>query len=442
MDNTKNKITYSKCDSRKVKYGLDHILHFRDEYLFATLFKGCRPGWDRGDDCYYVPHSQNDSILDRIGNWLGHVITCELVLCVVVWYWLVYLYLEYDCNFYAYEEGYWSFFFFMGALPLVLICILYAFRLKKYSKPLCDDIGRDRLLWQEKDNRIRGILRDITYRIRRRSTWHTALCVVPLWACAMGMFLYYGVLNVRADKDWSIAISLMVVIYVVYKRFLGAHRILLREGEEDPDLVLWEVKAGHLGNKPVFFGLSGRKALRNLTSLKHAYQTTSAAKELLDRARDLSWLDCLCSLSEEMKKFTKDYDEENVNIEIRDGIGCNDNERMGKFTILLTGAVNADPDSIVPTEVKVKTQSFTLPYIIGKKTVQMYRQTGILDLSMLDECFAETGIFLKEHKDSIKKSLAMFGAAKNAAIERYMDTEIFTEVISDYPDTEDVRNLK
>lgn len=438
MDNQLNKIVYSKCDGRKVKYGLDHILNFRDEYLFATLFKGCRWGWDSSDDCHYTKRTGNDS--NGIGNWLRQVITGELVLCVVGCYWLTAWYMENICNIYPSEEDYWSVFFLSGGVFLFIVCALYARILKSDSKPLWDDIGRDSLLWQEKDNRNRSILRDITYRIRRISTWHAVLCIVPLWTFVMLVFSGFGALHVSAEKDWSIAITSMVVIYVFYKRFLGAHRILLREGDDDPDLVLWEVEAGHLGSKPVFFGLSGRKVLRNMESVKHAHQITSVAKVMLYRARDLSWLEYYCSLSEEMKEFTKDFGEENVKIEIKNDIGCNDNDRTGKYTILLTEVVNPDPNSIVPTEVKVKTQSFTLPYIIGKKTVQMYRQTGILDLSGLDECFTETGRYLKENKDSIQKSLAMFGEADHAVIERYLEKS--AEMIFDNPDTEDARNLE
>lgn len=41
-------IIYSKLNAEKVTLAMDQILDFRDEYLFATLFEGCRKGYVAG----------------------------------------------------------------------------------------------------------------------------------------------------------------------------------------------------------------------------------------------------------------------------------------------------------------------------------------------------------------------------------------------------------
>ncbi len=41
-------IIYSKLDSEKTTLAMDNLLDFRDEYLFATLFEGCRKGYVAG----------------------------------------------------------------------------------------------------------------------------------------------------------------------------------------------------------------------------------------------------------------------------------------------------------------------------------------------------------------------------------------------------------
>ena len=62
MKEDKRKIVFSKCDSNEVTETLDFVLNLRDEYLFATMFKGCKWGFDRGEVCRF----SKKSLLQRL----------------------------------------------------------------------------------------------------------------------------------------------------------------------------------------------------------------------------------------------------------------------------------------------------------------------------------------------------------------------------------------
>ena len=217
--------------------------------------------------------------------------------------------------------------------------------------------------------------------------------------------------------------SIWAAYYAFYKMWFRMYRVSIY-GKEDQDMILWEAEPGHLWTKPAFWGHYGRNTLHNMASVKYAsIDPRDYARGLLEYARDLSWLKCLCRLSEEIKSYTDAYGEDSIEIEIREDEGCNDTDRDGEYTILLTGTEAGEKDTIIPTDAEKKTKSFTLPYIIGKEIVQDYRKTGILNLGAMDDRFDATGRYLRKKKDKMKTSLISFDADNNAEIMQYLERE-------------------
>ena len=442
MKKTDHKIVYSQYDSRRVDQGLDFILKLRDEYLFATIFKGCRKGFDRDEDCYllntkkkpkmirngffrkgrYSPDTEEDSeesLWDKMKNWLARKITCQLLLCMIVWYWAVYCYCR-CCEISVFDPDFLGIIIAQGLVFWGLIIAAYVKFLAYRSTPVCDDIGSNRVLWRKKEGWIKRISRRIIYSLRRKSTRYMAIANLPLWLITVFCFnkKWQGIFG--STVTVALSISIWVAYYAFYKIWFRMYRVSIY-AKEDQDMVLWEAEPGHIWMRPAFWSRYGRKAKLNMASVKYAsIDPRDYARGLLEYARDLSWLKCLCRLSEEIKTYTDAYD---VEIEIREDDGCNDTDRDGEYTIFLTGTEIGEQDTIIPADVEKKTQSFTLPYIIGKEIVQDYRKTGILNLGTMDDRFDATGGYLRKKKDKMKKSLISFESDNRAEIIQYLERE-------------------
>ena len=292
--------------------------------------------------------------------------------------------------------------------------------------PIYRENNRDMLIWHKKENRSREMLYHIKSKFRRRSTWHAVICVILLWLLTMSCIREFRTIVLQEEvvdlfdfyfgnKMYSLAV--LITVYVIYKVYLGGIRVFIHDRTAQDEL-FWENRTGHTDHvwtKPLFFGGVTRFALKIDQRRSHG-EARRFSDHMLDQARDLSWLRCLCLLSEEIKQFTKEGSGENSTIEIKEDDGCNDPDFDGEYTIrvITEEYAGTNEDTVIPVESEKKARSFTVPYVIGKRIVQNYHQNGNLDLSMMDDRFQAADMFFKTHRNEMKKKLEEYGAkAKN-----------------------------
>lgn len=460
MNEEKNKIEYSRYDSQTVTEALDYVLDTRDEFLFATMLKGCKWGFDRGEDShientkgalnlkwngllqdpqYTIEENGNNhkGAGDKNRNKFLQKVTWQAVLCLILWYWSVRFYCTYT-EISIFEAQFRGLILFEAVVFLAVIAIVYFSKLKKHSQPVFDGKNRDMLIWHRKESGIKGGLRRLLNRIGRKSTWHAILCIVPLWLLIIGFKM-----GVWAFESWRVFVYLvknifhnflyslpaLISCFVFYKSFFGNYRFSIQD-ITGQDMVLWEDRADHkrhVWTKPLFFGCFTRAKMFDNMQKKNA-GVKHISGRLLELACDLSVSRYFSLLSEEIRKFTEEYREGDMEIEITAGEGCNDIDGGGEYTIRITGEKGMDPDSIVPTESEKNTRSFTLPYKIGKKVVQDFRRYGVLHLNDMDDQVRKTGEYFRFHKSEMKKNLRSYGTKETAEIFRRLDrTDIFTD---------------
>ena len=174
------------------------------------------------------------------------------------------------------------------------------------------------------------------------------------------------------------------------------------------DMVLWENRKDHryhLLAAPVFYRFCKEPLISSKATINS--QTKLLSDQYLEAARDLSWLRCLCLISEEIKSFVELYGEENIEVEIWENEGCNEEDRNGIYTIILTGTNHGDADAIIPVDVQTEKCTFELPFVIGEKMVKRYHNFGILDLTIHDrryEKIMDSGIIVKKEEQGKMKS--------------------------------------
>jgi hypothetical protein len=179
-------------------------------------------------------------------------------------------------------------------------------------------------------------------------------------------------------------IWIILICICIFPGLFGAVEVPAYWGKKK-DMVLWENRKDHryhLLTTPVFY----RFCKESLISSKVIFnsQTKLLSDLYLEAARDLSWLRCLCLISEKIKPMVESYGEENIEMEILADDGCNEEDRNGNYTIVLKGCNRGDANTVIPMDAQTEERSFELPFVIGEKIVNKYHSFGILDFSILD----------------------------------------------------------
>lgn len=172
-----------------------------------------------------------------------------------------------------------------------------------------------------------------------------------------------------------------IVFFIIFWGFLfrnwfGTVRIPIYQGQ-DQAMLLWENRAdhnNHLWCRPEYYKYFSKTALFNLNKSENA-QMRALGDRYAEVARDLSWIRCLCLLSEEVRNFAALYGEQNLEIRFQ--------EAKGEYTIELIGTEIGDTDTVVPTEAKGK-RTYTVPSLLIDRVAKSYQAQGILDLSIYD----------------------------------------------------------
>ena len=163
----------------------------------------------------------------------------------------------------------------------------------------------------------------------------------------------------------------------LYWNWLSTDIIPIYQGSER-NMILWEDRTDHkdhLWCVPEYYHFFGMIANYNLYK-EGGSEVRKLGDLYAEAARDLSWLRCLCLISEDIRNFADSYGEENIEIAFR--------ESEGECIIEFTGTRFGDPESVIPVEEQAGKRSFTVPALIVDEVAGKFREQGILDLSTFD----------------------------------------------------------
>lgn len=179
----------------------------------------------------------------------------------------------------------------------------------------------------------------------------------------------------------------LLISYTVYKEGVVPRRYLTCYGNEK-NIVIWEDRKDkkHIGETALFSPLYGSKISRNHSELRSTQNFKSRIRidRYLEVGQDLSWLRCMCEISEEIKAFVDSCDQEKIEINVSKDKDCNYYKRTGSCTITVTGRKAIDSDAIVLVEGEEESKSFTIPSAIGKNLEEHFQESKRLDLSIHD----------------------------------------------------------
>ncbi len=187
--------------------------------------------------------------------------------------------------------------------------------------------------------------------------------------------------SILSRKSLVGVLFLLIIWYAVYWNWFSTDTIPIYQGPEK-NMLLWENREdhkNHLWCVPEFYHFFSMIARYNFFKAGE-WGIKETGDRYAEAARDLSWLRCVCLISEDIRNFAQLYGEENVAVEFRGS--------DGECTIDLTGMRIGASDTVVPVEEQAGKRSFTVPSLIIGKVARIYREQGILDLSVLDERYA------------------------------------------------------
>ena len=209
--------------------------------------------------------------------------------------------------------------------------------------------------------------------MRTRFFWISMLVSFPVCICSFIIGYHRG---------WLPGLFFSITIWIcLYLNWFSTDAIPIYRGAET-NMILWENrmdKKRHLWCVPEYYHFFGMVANYNLYKKDGDRGITNLGNGYAEAARDLSWLRCLCLLSEDIRDFAALYGQENIGIEFH--------EYYGEYTIDFTGTQIGDSDTVIPVEEQAGKRSFTLPSVIAGTVARKYREQGILDLSVYDGWF-------------------------------------------------------
>ena len=444
-------VVYSECTSQQVTDALDFLLDFRDTYLWATIFKGCKWGYILGEE-HDPQKEKNDGKKNTKHSFLYRFlknITWEVILLVEIWLWISMHNLE---DTYVYMGIGVPLFF--GVLAVAFFGAGYYDSLKKEKKTLIfPEKGQGMLFLGAGESGNKYIRNRFKQDILNKSKWHAVLWILAIWVLVMWSVLMvkYGYGSERFFWEYLTGILFQNVLYslavlwtcyTAYKVFLGEVYVSVFD-KTGQDIALWEDRADHmkhLWTKVTLYGLISRSMLVHNMKKKNPFSWTEyyyngfiryeSGYQLLESACYLSWLRCLCLLSEEMKQFTDQYDEKHIKVEIREDKDCNDEKGTGMYTIVLTGENIGNQDTVVPMEAETRTRSYTLPYLIGQQLMREFRNTKCLDLSVMDWRYRSVGKSFNKYKEIMMHDLkSVWKCNENSKVIQYLNRkDDFTEM--------------
>lgn len=248
------------------------------------------------------------------------------------------------------------------------------------------------------------------------------------WALFLPKMFLFLTAPLHPTED---AIWIAIVCMILYWIFLSPRSVMLYRTDWDPHgksfQPLWENRKDcpyHVLYKPVFYGLSMRRAKRRIRRAKQVpdrYSEQQLLKLLYESAYELSALRSICTVSEEIQRYVDLCGMENIEIDFKEDRRLTYNKPEEVFRIELSGKILTDPDSVIPVVEDVQSVTFMLPYIAGKEIARKYRRKERLDLTVMDERYKDLRRDFGTYKKSAEKLLQGQRTKTNSAVLQALD---------------------